>query len=303
VPFLPPPTGTSPYSSVTFNSTTSSAVSWALDGWAAGSVDSLGVKWTVKESAGWWDSTDVRLALESRPQDHGGFDGDSFNEPRYISLIGIAEAPNQVAAYQARDRIIAVCGDLAQRKALVVTEPHLTRRALVRRAGRTRVGDITDCLFDWQMDLVAPDYRKYADTLTTILTTLPVSGGSGFTAPFTGPITAPLPVGSTGVVVASNVGDVPTPPLVTITGAVTNPIVENITTGRRISLSYDLLAGDSLVVDFDNKVVLLNGTQPIDALAAGSSYWELAKGSNEIRYTALTGVSGSQMTLEFRSAW
>jgi hypothetical protein len=261
------------------------------------------VKWTVRQADGWDDSPDVRLALESRPQDHGAFDGDAFNEARYITLAGVAEAPDEVAAYVARDRVRAVCADLTARKPLVVTEPHRTRLCHVRRAGRVRVGDVSGVLFDWQLDLVAPDHRKYAAVATTLTATLPTSGGSGFTFPLTFPFTAAVPVGSTGTVVAVNAGDVAAPPLVTITGPVTNPIVENVTTGRRIALSYDLPAGQSLIIDFDNRAVLLNGSQPVDVLAAGSSYWDLRPGSNEIRYTALTGTTGSTMTLEFSSAW
>lgn len=278
---------------------------FSLDGWSAGDkvVDAFGVKWTLREAEGWDDDPDVRLALESRPQDHGGFDGDAFFESRYITLAGIAEAPDEVAAYQARDRVRAVCSALSERLPLTVIEPHLTRRCLVRRAGRTRVGPTTDAVFQWQLDLVAPDYRKYSDALSTVVLTLPESGASGVTFPVTFPLVIPVAVGSTGMAVAVNAGEVPTPLTVTIPGPVTNPALENLTTGHRINLSYDLLAGDSLLVDFDNKVVLLNGSQPIDALAAGSSYWLLEPGANEVRYTALAGPSGSTMTLEYRSAW
>lgn len=56
-------------------------------------------------------------------------------------------------------------------------------------------------------------------------------------------------------------GDVDTYPVITITGPITNPVIENETTGEALRLEYEISAGDAVTIDcrYGYKSVTLNG--------------------------------------------
>jgi len=69
-----------------------------------------------------------------------------------------------------------------------------------------------------------------------------------------------------------NSGTWTTYPTVTITGPITNPILTNQTTNQSLAVTVTLQATDSLVLDLENRNVLLNGS-PVRNLLTGSSQW------------------------------
>jgi hypothetical protein len=268
-------------------------------------VDAAGVKWWVTSVEGWRSGAPLRVSLEDRPQRDGSFDAPSFRGSRVVTMMGRAVAPDPVAAELAMYRFKALLADGSGLKPLVAHELANRLRAEVRLSdlprAELRPGRVE---FDFQAVFVAPDPLLYSADLSTFTLTLPATSTlGGMTVPFTVPMTVAAPAGSTGEKNTFNAGTFPTFPTVTIQGPVTDPVLENVTTGRRLRLKYTLASADSLVVDFDNGMVLLNGNTPVGALASGSSFWPLVKGNNLIRYTAFTGASGAPATISYRSAW
>jgi hypothetical protein len=278
-----------------------------LDNWLAPALDSEGTEWILTAVEGWNGTAAVRTSLADRPQDHGSFDGPSFYGTRVITLEGSAISTSRSAAMKAQDILASVAAEqTASLYTLLVAEPgQPSRCAYVRLNGGTKIGTIHGGQsFDWNLQLIAPDHRRYADTETILTLELATSGGTstGLTAPFTAPFLTTGSAASTTTKTAYNIGTASTRPVVTFFGPLTNPGITNLNVGKTLSFTYDLLAGQTLVVDFDARTALLNGTASRTyAITPTAAYWDIAPGGNDIRFTALGGNGNAEV--RFRSAW
>lgn len=105
-----------------------------------------------------------------------------------------------------------------------------------------------------------------------------------------------------------NAGNIATPPVFVIHGPVTNPVVQNITSGKEITATASLSAGETLWVDVARRTARLNGedgTLRLDLIDEGNTEWfDLDPGVNELRLTG-TGMNTGQTSLvtKWRDAW
>lgn len=149
--------------------------------------------------------------------------------------------------------------------------------------------------------LEALDPRWYADVVTSATLTLPTAT-TGRTYPRTYPLA--YGGGSSGSLIVDNVGNAPTYPVVTIRGPVTNPGLVNATTGETIEFAIVLGAGEELVVDMQERTVLLGGTASRYSTISGTpSFWALEPGENDVRFTADAYDAAAEAEIVFRSAW
>jgi hypothetical protein len=278
-----------------------------LDGWAAPALDAEGTEWILTAVDGWNGGAAVRTALADRPQDHGSFDGPSFYGTRTITLEGTAHCVSRSVAMKAQDILASIGAELsATLYPVAFVEPGQPKRlAYCRLNAPTKIGTVYGGdTFDWNIQLVAPDPRRYSDTVDALLLSLPTGdASSGLTAPLTAPFaTAGSGSGTVAQGTALNVGTASTRPLVTFFGPLTDPGIANLRAGKTLSFNYNLLAGETLVVDFDGRSALLNGTASRTyAIAPTAAYWDLAPGGNDIRFTARSGSGNAEV--RFRSAW
>lgn len=114
--------------------------------------------------------------------------------------------------------------------------------------------------------------------------------------------TSPVPaVGQVGAsLAATNGGDWPTTPVVTITGPLTNPVITNVTTGQQVTVNVTLGGGDELVVDMGARTAKVNGTTVRASMAMVPGWWALQPGANTVRVTP-TGTG--TVTVAYASAW
>lgn len=105
-----------------------------------------------------------------------------------------------------------------------------------------------------------------------------------------------------------NQGNAPTPPIFTIHGPVTNPIVDNDTTVESIVLNglggVNLGTADTLVVDVGARAVYLNGALRRDLVTVGGTTWfELQPGLNALRLRGTNMAAGvTSLAVSFRDA-
>ncbi|MGE0344171.1 MAG: hypothetical protein AB7O86_14025 [Porticoccaceae bacterium] len=151
------------------------------------------------------------------------------------------------------------------------------------------------------VELFAPDPVLYSDTAYEQTTTLPSAGGGlEFDVEFDAVFGA---VSTGGTIFADNQGTWPADVVIRIDGPAVNPRVENLTTGQTIALSYNLGSGEYLLIDTQQRTVLLNGTASrYSALTDASTWWRLAPGVNDVTFRATTSTAAT-MTLSWRSAW
>jgi hypothetical protein len=274
---------------------------YQLGDWWGNVRDTYGVEWVVESEAGWSGGAPPRNDLEDRAGEHGAHDAATLYGPRVIDLAGTALAPDRLTMLDAKDRLAAVL-DPRVLGVLEVTEAHLVRHAHVRHASEPKAADVNSRSFRWSLQLVAPDPLRYARAGTTVATLEPDLPG-GLIPPITPPVML-AQVSAGGLASVTNAGNHDSLPLLTITGPVTDPTVENITTGERARLQLTVAAGDTLELDSRNRSVLLNGTaNRRGALLAGSAFPRIIPGVNAIRFSGSAGAGGSKLTVTHRSAW
>lgn len=284
--------------------TTAGDVSVELDGWAAPAFDDYGTLWCVENMTGWNGTPDVRTAGQDRQADHGSFDAPAFYGSRVITIDGWSQSDSREANMRAQDIMASVGGqDLTGLLPLVVTEPgRPIRRCMVRLNAPTKVDPRYGGLaFDWSLQLKAPDPFRYADAETLVTLTLPSGADAGLSLPFTVPFIIPMSgVGENRATVV-NAGTFATRPTVVFQGPVTDPAIVNLTQGKTLAFNVTITSGQTLVVDFANRSVLLDGTvSRAYTIAYGSAWWDLQPGSNDVQYA---GVGSGTALLTYRSSW
>lgn len=112
--------------------------------------------------------------------------------------------------------------------------------------------------------------------------------------------------GDSGLRTATNQGIYPTWPTLEISGPVTNPIVENVTTGTRLRFVIELEEADTLTVFTAprRRAVFLNGTADrYSTKTPTSSFFALEPGPNVLRYSASGASPGSTVAVTWRHAY
>ncbi|GAA2346986.1 phage distal tail protein [Dactylosporangium salmoneum] len=283
-------------------STYTQFVGVAIDGWKAPGLDDYGCEWILETFEGWSGTPDLRVGGQDRPLDHGQFDQPSYLGSRVVTMQGTTICPTQTAALLASDIVSSICSDPSQLYLLQVAEPSgIVRRANVRLNTPTKVSDLIDGTIRWQIQVKAPDPRRYDDNETVIVLTPPTGASGGITVPFTVPFTISTTGLGSSTATAVNNGTFATRPVVTLAGPLVDPQIAHLGVGRSLSLTITLAAGDVLVVDFDKRTVTLNGSASrSNTLTDTAAWWELAPGGNDLMLTA--GGGSGTATIRYRSA-
>lgn len=156
--------------------------------------------------------------------------------------------------------------------------------------------------FTVQVQFVCYDpmiYSGSAESVTNI--GVPTGGGAEF--PLIFPITF-ASSGSSGTATAYNNGNIPSAPIMTITGVLTNPLIRNVTTGESFQLTHTSGVGDTIVIDMKNRTVVKNGsTNLLGSVQASSDWWDLNPGANIVALTTGSTSDTGMLSLTWRHAW
>lgn len=126
-------------------------------------------------------------------------------------------------------------------------------------------------------------------------------------APITGhgfPLGFPHGFGSGGSqsVIIFMGGKVTTGTLVTFSGPMTNPVLQNQTLDQTLSFNITLLAGEVMFVDNREHTVTLGGANRYNTIVEGD-WITLAPGNNTIKLTAQSTGFGAGATVAWQDAW
>jgi hypothetical protein len=250
---------------------------------------------------------ELRTSDTPRPQDHGLFWGNDYFGKRTITfgvaILGdnpddaTAKMEALTAVWQPPDP--AITDGIAP---LTIDIPGQDPRTLDGRPRRAayNLDSLRDAVIQATLQYDVADPRWY-DAVETVLSTAAATSGGGRTYDRVYPLVYAAG-GTGGNLTATNAGNFPTRPVLTITGPCTTPRVENVTAGRYLLFDLTLGVGDFLVVDLDARTILLGGTASrYSSLVSGSSWWELAPGDNLLKFTSADSMG--TLEVRYRSAW
>jgi Siphovirus-type tail component, C-terminal domain len=288
-----------------------------VDGWAAGMpgqdaetakgvIDSQGTAWYLTKLEGWMASPPPRNSLVQRTGEHGSFDGPAFLDTRAVTIEGVAVCTDRISMWRARDILASICGDPSLGlSTLVVTQAGYTAmRASVRRSSDVKTEPMAPGAFRWSIILVAPDPRRYAAVQSSLAVGLPQVGAGGLVFPLVFPLTFGSGT-SGGQLLLTNNGTMATWPAFDILGPLTGPIITNLDTGQRLAFdpTFDVAAGQHLLVDPDAKTVFVGGVSRRDRLFI-AEWFDLPPGSTNVRFSSAAGADpAATLTATWRDAW
>ncbi len=244
-----------------------------------------------------------RAVTESRPSAHGASDATMFYGPRTVELVGRVLAPDTATLWPMVDDL---------KGALRLGSWHTLR---FRRSGlsydeqcQVRVDSPVDIplvlgstrMVTFGVSLFAPDPRFYESTLSAASYDPTSTGTGGLTFAIDFDLVFGVGAGATLNVV--NAGNMDTSPTFTVTGPVTNPIIDNETTGQSIyTTGLALGSGLTLTIDTATREVLLGTTPRPDLIDSALTTWfGLAPGTNQLR---MRGTGMTATVTELAAAW
>jgi len=247
------------------------------------------------------DLPEVRTSDLPRPQDHGMLPGIDYHSGRDITLelevwggwTTVVEVLNAFQTQTLEIPLVFQLPDIGKMRAncRVRRRGTLPLDMTYNVAGKTTV----------MVQLYATDPRLYADALQTVSIDLDaIAEGMEFN------VTPNIVfgVGTSPTAIANNTGTFETRPQVSIAGPVTNPFLENQTTGKTLSFVGEVPSGSTLEVDFLNRTVLLNGTASRYSWVVDSAgWWTLIPGDNSIRFGGAPGSPTPTATIQWRPAY
>lgn len=220
------------------------------------------------------DSADVREDAAERTEDDGGIQGSNFYGRRPVVLAGLIRA-NTVEQRNERSAKLEMATDAMRADASLVWTPKggVANRLLLRQNQPLRITGMYNKKF--MVALVSADAYKKSNEEHSIEKAVNV------------------------VAEPENVGTAPTPPIIELTGAQTNPVVKNETTGEEMKFTGTIAAGKKLVIDVLNHTVVNDGVQAYGMWNFTTSKWFKLAANGKTKLKCTTGT----MKVKWRDAW
>ncbi len=265
---------------------------------------------------GLWDRT-VDLLTPDLPRQHGGLVGASYHTPRNLVLTVDVYGAAFSSVFTANRRAFAKAFQplVDSESPFVFALPGETAKRVNCRP-RNAVSPIAvDTEFGiarFIVELPASDPAIYDDALSSdSLSVFAPSAGLSY------PVIYPKAYGAGGSgagTVVVNAGDWETWPTLKIngpsSGTLTNPIIENVTTGLKLELNANggvaIATGQQLIIETHpslRSIKFSTGASRYGKLSDASEFWPLEPGNNELRFRASGTTTGATCGVEHRSAW
>lgn len=226
-----------------------------------------------------------------RPSRHGMFPGASEMSKRTITWTGriVANPASQLGSLRNQLQVMTAPAEVPVEEPLVIRDIGGVAWMCMARCKRRSVSiDVYTPLgyADYAIQWEATDPRLYSPALHTASTGLPSPPTTGLQFPLQFPLDFGAgPVG--GNLTVTSAGSVAAWPTFTIAGPVTGPVLTNHATGDQLLFNpaFTITAGQSLVIDTDQKQVTLNGV-PANNLLFTRGWFPLLPGTTRVDFTS-----------------
>jgi hypothetical protein len=269
-----------------------------LNGLVLSDIDAFGVDWSTWQVDGWDGSPASSLALTQKTRAAGAWTSPRNLAARSLGALGRFVAPDVDSAVAAIDRLNAAAR--LNGGTLSVQRGSQSRSCTVYRQGEVLLTEETATMYQWTVNLVAPDPRKFG-TKVAASTGLPSSSG-GLAIPFTIPFTIASTVVS-GRCVLTNPGNATGPVTLRIDGPVVGPQIVHITSGLTLTFGSSLTinSGEWLTVDMEAQTALLNDQASRNNGITNRGWFGFSPGANEFDFSAVSG--SGQLTVTATPTW
>lgn len=256
--------------------------------------DADGLIWTVSDIDGWFEGPPTEVATSAGSNEIETVTA-ARRRKRNMTVKGTAQLPTDTSIdalyFRAQRRLKAATQPLLVPELMIVSEPDgFTAQALVRLAAGNpyrfrRRGNLSIAALEFEMDVFAPDWRRYSDEHTETVTILAGDDTQSETV--------------------VNAGDAPSPPVITIDGPAVQPQIQNLSLPGSpfVRWAGTLSGSDTLVIDMGQKTAVLNGTIDARPSLINSMWWQLQPGNNTVKNErqSTSGVSGASVV--YRDAY
>ena len=151
-----------------------------------------------------------------------------------------------------------------------------------------------------QVTFFCPDPRYYDNAANTASLVVQTPLGRGYNRTYNLTYGGGSQTNTASII---NQGWTTTYPTVTIKGPATNPAIGNLTTGQSLTFNYTLVSTDTLVINLQDRTVLLNGNPARNLLTNNSQWFAAPAGTSQYYFTASGTVAGSGATVTYYNAY
>lgn len=255
----------------------------------------------IKKLSG-FDFPQVRVGVIDRGNYHGARFSNAYYGRRVMSVDGeiIGSSPEDYEAKRiAMEQALSLYDGLKQLN--ITTKSGLLLKADVvvnsqfeapYSAGQAIRGE-------FRIELVAP--YPFLESLDENEEEILILNSGGGEIPMTIPFS--LALGAEVVEPIENVGNGNAFPSIRIHGTIDTPSLINQTTGKTLSIAYDMTDdADYIDLDFYNRTALLNGTTNVMQYISGE-WWTLEPGENSIKLTGASANEAAKAVVTWRDAY
>ena len=251
------------------------------------------------------DYPTVRTSQYNRVGEHGAFLSNILYGGRRITLEGTVFATSEIT-FESRRRSLESAFAIKKdadgfpepivMKFTTMDDLALQVDVYVRRLRFSRTNLTNGRFF---VDLYSPKFAIEAQNADNETITVPSGGGAVY--PVIYPVTYGAETGGSAIVV--NGGSAPAFPIITLTGSLSNPIIQNVTTGKHIELSMTIPGTQSVVIDMKEKTILLGSQSVIANKTSSSEFWHLETGDNTIKLLTSSSSDTGNAQVQWRDAY
>lgn len=253
------------------------------------------------------DLPSIRSADKDKLRRHGQYAGDDFLDARTITVTFDLYAATQddlSSLISELELALAPCSD---EQPLVFHIPGVAGGNTARANARCRrkalpvTMEYRYGLPQAIVEFHATDPRLYLNDLQTKQIGL-AANASGLTFDAT-PSFVFGDAASGGYMTVTNQGSFATSPTFRIYGPIENPRIENVTSEKTFALDIEIVDGNYIDIDFENRSILENGVASrYSSMTVSSEWFSLEPGDTEIRFTA-DAYTDASLAILYRSAW
>lgn len=274
-------------------------------------ADSDGSDFRATQSlAGWEDSAPVRLDVQDRAQQDGGWDAPGTYGARVISHQGVVQQASRAAALAVLDDLQALTPHTVHE--FLVDDPFLgVRSAMVRVMTGATVEWSAPNRFRYSIQLLAPDPLKYGPEVFEQTSLTATGGGAGLAYPLAYPLDYGLAPGVTpGAITVANAGTASYFPRLRIDGGtlgVTNPVVTLVETGDVVRFNGMVAPGQHLDINWGVPRRVTLGDNPVSMrhkVTYSGNWLAVPVGGGSIAYSADDADPAALLSVwSYEGAW